>query len=302
MINTIAENQTLQHAWDFLPKEKLVTTAKVVVAAIILYKLYAFYQNYQSLLARVQKLEADQKKPNPLANRVQQLEEQLQQFKTEFEDAIAPMLSYGGSTQTSFAVDTSPILSRQVEQPSHLELFKQKFPGKHLTCSYTQDGKTIETNFADFLLNTFFRMGEKPECHCDEQTQTFTLTYTSPKAVAVNALPKPIWDKAWNLSKVFYYALGALLKANPSLEIAETIVVQFAEHEDGIEIIAQEKNIFLIPLISYTGHLEKIFIPKNSEEKIFVQSQHNLPIDKNGGHLSHQAVVEAVAPIFFSNQ
>ena len=27
-----------------------------------------------------------------------------------------------------------------------------------------------------------------------------------------------------------------------------------------------------------------------------------LPIEKNGGHLSHQAVVETVAPIFFSNQ
>ncbi len=87
----------VQHAWDRLPKEKLTTGAKVVVAAAVLLGLFSMYRSIRSLQERVQQLEnkpaAEQ--PNPsiesLQNRIQQLETDLAAAKdqiTKFEDPI----------------------------------------------------------------------------------------------------------------------------------------------------------------------------------------------------------------------
>jgi len=87
----------VQHAWDRLPKEKIVTAMKVVVTAAVLLGLYKMYRSIRSLQDRVQQLENKPaaEKPNPsiesLQNRIQQLETDLAAAKdqiTKFEDPI----------------------------------------------------------------------------------------------------------------------------------------------------------------------------------------------------------------------
>ena len=294
MITSIAGNQTLQHAWEYLPKEKLLTTAKVVCAAIILYKIYSFYQSYQSLLARVQQLEADQKKPNPLLPRIVKLEGKLQLMKQDLKYIAENLVATFGSTpqKTSLKMTSLEETPLKVEQPSHLDLFKQSFPGQEIEV-HTKTGKTT---FANFILKTLLRVDEKPECQMDSDGN-FTLTFELDKWMTITKIPEvddP--NKQWIKSAVekAIYAIG-----NPQIQISQVIKGRIIKTDSETTIELDETSIFLIPKATYKGHFKKITVlnqPNAEGHLIVAEGEHNSWALSNykGGSFHHAKFIELI--------
>jgi hypothetical protein len=381
MIKTIASyyetaiSPAVQQTWDKLPKEKLITAAKVIGAAVILLKLYQAYQSYQALKQQVERqgtelngrintlntnLKAANDEIGRLKVQLSKLQTKIAKIKKEMDETIGPLL-FGGTSNTSITgngLDASAIVSTSPKsnslddddddmtppQPavtnhatttsveSHtgsegpstnasnnlinnnnnyidavtknsnekmLELFKNQFPGRHLNCTYTHQGQTIETNFYEFLLKTFFRMNESPTCVFIEEQNSFTLTFENPKEVIVHDLPKAIWTKIWGVSSLLYYAMIPVLKLKPTVKISQTITVQFIQENAFTKMIFNDTAISLTPTLGYSGHLKSITIPNTSEEKLLIEGFHNFPYNKTGGPVLHQTFVETTS-LFFS--
>lgn len=293
MIASIAGNQTLQRAWDILPKEKLVTTAKVVCAIVILYKLYSFYQSYQSLLTRVQKLEDDKKKPNPLQPLVEKLEKKLQQLKKDIKYIAENIIPSFGTTPQKAAV-SMPSLEETPRKlaPSPLELFKQSFPGQELEV-HTKNGKMT---FADFILTILLRINEEPECQMDSNGN-FTLTFAEHKLMTITKLPE-VHDpnKEWIKSAVekAIYVIG-----NPQIQISQVIKGRIVKTESETAIELDSTSIFLIPKATYTGHFKKIAVlnkPNKEGHTIEAEGEHNSWLLRNhkSGSLHHENFIELI--------
>jgi hypothetical protein len=385
MLKTVASyyetaiSPAVQQTWDKLPKEKLITAAKVIGAAVILLKLYQAYQSYQALKQQVERqgtelngrintlntnLKAANDEIGRLKVQLSKSQRKIAKIKKEMDETIGPLL-FGGTSNPSITgngldasviVSTSPksnslddddddiappqpAVTNQAptttsveshtgsEGPSRnasnnlinnnnnyidavtknsneemLELFKNQFPGKHLSCTYTHQGQTIETNFYDYLLNTLFRMNENPTCVFVEEQNSFTLTFENPKEVIVHDLPKAIWNKIWGVSSILYYAMIPVLKLKPTVKISQTITVQFIQENAGTKMIFNDTAISLTPTLGYSGHLKSITIPNTSEEKLLIEVFHNFPYNKTGGPVLHQTFVETTSLFFSSDQ
>ncbi|MGD0665623.1 MAG: hypothetical protein ABSA17_07875, partial [Rhabdochlamydiaceae bacterium] len=141
MLKTVASyyetaiSPAVQQTWDKLPKEKLITAAKIIGAAVILFKLYQAYQSYQALKQQVERqgtelngrintLNTDLKAANDeigkLKVQLSKSQRKIAKIKKEMDETIGPLL-FGVTSNPSVTgngLDASAIVSTSPKSSS----------------------------------------------------------------------------------------------------------------------------------------------------------------------------------------
>lgn len=175
---------------------------------------------------------------------------------------------------------------------SPLELFKEKFPGRHIKHT-TRSG---ELNFADFFLNTIFRIHEQPACTFNTQGQ-FSLTFIREKVIHISQLPSPDeGEVAWIRKAIegIIYAMGS-----PQIQISKVIKGNIEQTDLGTTITFDPTSIFLMPQAGYTAHLKSVTVlnvPSSEGHQLRALGEHNSWVLKNhkGGLIHFRKLVEFV--------
>ncbi|MGD0664695.1 MAG: hypothetical protein ABSA17_03065 [Rhabdochlamydiaceae bacterium] len=333
MLKTVASyyetaiSPVVHQTWDKLPKEKLITAAKVIGAAFILLKLYQAYQSYQALKDQVSQLstklktantEIDKlkklpndltalaKKTGQLSTKFNRVDQSLKTLWEEYTGAISASC-YGGNSARSFAVDdadvsaiqrpspeATPEIEEEVSQEkTQLELFCEKFPGSDLKCKVGSE----ETTFDKYFLQSFLGIDETTTCEPGEDGW-YTLTFQrEPKDFIIKHLPHKEDQSQFEQGvRTAFWALAKLITIK--FQLSNVVRLQIEKYKDATKIVLDPTAFSMsqgLDIWKYTAHFRSITIfdePLDNGYRFILEVEHNTSVPIKDASMDHQKFVE----------
>ncbi len=273
----------IQSAWNRLPGfPSIKKIALIPVGLFTLYKISRWVQPYFYSITHQKKNETPNLQPNKPDTDGKRddpgtppVGEPLAQKKPENESDDEYISAEDGESELIPSLEVESIDDKAAVAPL-VEKFKAALPGKHI--SWQADSNSV--TFAEFLLQTIFRVEQITSVQLNEESQTFTLSYDSHKIVPVTKLPQFVWD---TMPYPVQWIVAPFLKICPSAQISTSITVTLTKTDQQTEIAFDEKAFTLMPnKLGYTAHLKSIIVPHDHEDKLTFHSEHNARFKKVG--------------------
>ncbi len=312
----------VQHAWDRLPKEKLATAAKVVVAAAVLLGLFKMYRSIRSLQNRIQQLEdklaAEQQKNQQTEYKYNELKRRVDELDgddvfescdgdddnlvlslppvTNSAPTITSVASLSGSEETSTTTPINTATPAAVASPTKtaLQLFCEKFPGSDLECTVGSE----KTTFAKYFLHNFLGIDNTTKCEPDGNGW-YTLTFQrEPKEIIFNQLPhkddQSLFEKGLRAA---FSGLSKIIKIK--FQLSNVVRLQIVKYKDATKIEFDPTAFSMCQGWSrwpHTAHLKSIAIfnaPLENGYRFLLEGEHNSSLtSEKSGFMDDQKFVE----------